>query len=68
MENKNKQVFDELVLEGFKGVKKIMEYENLENVLTKDDIDKVAAAIGASMVNWVSFMKLATKGKNPFKS
>jgi hypothetical protein len=62
-EDRSKQIFDEMVLEGFKGVKRVMEVEDLQDSLSETDIQKVAGAIAKSMVNWCEFMRLATRGK-----
>lgn len=62
--NRSREIFDEMVMEGFKGIKRIMEAEDLQDSLSDRDIQKVAVGIGRLMQNWVEFMKLATRGKN----
>ncbi len=59
-----KQIFDEMVMAGCKGVQRIMEIENLEDSLTPADCQKVGSEIAKFMVNWVEYMKVATKGQS----
>lgn len=62
-EENSKEIFDEMVLAGLKGVQRIMEVEDLQDVLTPEDAKKVGEAIAKGIVNWVEYMKLATRGK-----
>lgn len=59
----SKQIYDEMVLGGFKGVKRVMEAEDLQDSLTSEDAHKIAVAIEKGIVNWVEFVKLASRGK-----
>ncbi len=63
-QNNSKQIFDEMVMAGFNGVKRIMEAEDLQDSLTAEDAQKVGEGVGKLMVNWVEFVKMASRGKH----
>lgn len=54
-------IFTQLVRAGFDPIRDMIEYGNLEDHLTKQDVSKIASAIEGSLNNWITFIKMAKK-------